>query len=111
MSPVEKYIASFDGDIQIRLKELRQLFFEINPGAQESIRYNMPAFKVGNYRLYFSGYSKHIGFYPVGRFSEIEDEVAPYRAKGTKDSLHFKHTMPLPTDLIKKIIIHTSKKS
>jgi uncharacterized protein YdhG (YjbR/CyaY superfamily) len=79
------------------------------PDTTESIRYNMPAYKVGKQYLYFAAYKKHIGFYPVYRQTEIENEIAAYRAKGTKDSLHFLHHKPLPNELIKKIIELKSK--
>ena len=109
MNDIEKYIAQFDSEIQRRLTELRQTFFAVCPECEESIRYNMPAYKVGKYHLYFAAYKKHIGFYPIHRLSELEDQLSAYRAKGTKDSLHFKHTEPLPTELIKEIIRLTAK--
>src|SRR5690349_11268035 len=104
MSEVEQYITLFDSDVKYRLTILRQLFFDVLPGTQESIRYKMPAFTVGSHHLYFAAYKKHIGFYPVYGLPEIEEQVAPYRAKGTKDSLHFPHNKPLPVELIKEII-------
>jgi uncharacterized protein YdhG (YjbR/CyaY superfamily) len=109
MNEVENYIAQFEPDIQSRLKILRQLFSEVSPHTKESIRYKIPAFKVGNHFLYFAAYKKHIGFYPVYGLSEIEEEVTKYRAKKTKDSLHFMHDNPLPIELIKKIIKLKSK--
>jgi len=104
MNEVDKYISQFDPEIQARLNDLRQLFFATNAGTQESIRYKMPSYKIGNYQLYFAAYKKHIGFYPVYGPTEIENELYLYRAKGTKDSLHFLHNKPLPIELIKKII-------
>ena len=104
MKQVEEYISQFDPEIQIRLKELRQLFFDIIPNIEESISYNMPSYKVGKHSLYFAAYKKHIGFYPVYELLTMEDELANYRAKGTKDTLHFLHREALPIELIKKII-------
>jgi uncharacterized protein YdhG (YjbR/CyaY superfamily) len=104
MNEVELYISQFEPEIQSRLEILRQLFFEVLPDTEESIRYKMPAFKVGNHHLYFAAYKKHIGFYPVYGLTTIEDEILEYRAKKTKDSLHFTHDKPLPIDLLKKII-------
>lgn len=104
MSEVEKYISQFNPEIQSRLNKLRELFFEIQPSCEENIRYNMPAYKVGKDHLYFAAYKKHIGFYPVYSSSKLEGKIAPYRGKGTKDSLHFLHAKPLPIDLIKEII-------
>jgi uncharacterized protein YdhG (YjbR/CyaY superfamily) len=104
MNEVELYISQFEPEIQSRLEILRQLFFEVLPDTEESIRYKMPAFKVGNHHLYFAAYKKHIGFYPVYGLTEIEDEILEYKAKNTKDSLHFAHDKLLPIDLLKKII-------
>jgi uncharacterized protein YdhG (YjbR/CyaY superfamily) len=109
MNEVEKYIQQFEPDVQEKLNVLRQVFFEVLPDTVESIRYKMPAFKVGKYYLYFAAYKKHIGFYPIYGLTEIEDEVSEYRAKNTKDSLHFMLDRPLPIELIKKIIKLKSK--
>lgn len=105
MNHVEEYIAQFDPEIQSRLNTLRQLFFEILPECEESIRYKMPAYKVGKYHLYFAAYKKHIGFYPTYGLPELEEKIAPYRAKKTKDTLHFMHNDALPIELIKEIIV------
>jgi uncharacterized protein YdhG (YjbR/CyaY superfamily) len=104
MTEVEKYIQQFDPDVQEKLNILRQIFFDVLPNTEESIRYKMPAFKVGKHHLYFATYKKHIGFYPVYGLTEIEEKVSEHRAKNTKDSLHFMLNKPLPIDLIKKII-------
>ena len=84
MSEVELYISQFELEIQSRLEILRQLFFEVLPDTEESIRYKMPAFKVGKHHLYFAEYKKHIGFYPVYGLTEIEEEVSRYRVKKQK---------------------------
>ena len=109
MPEFENYISQFEPLIQKRLKEIRQIFFDTVPETEETIRYKMPAYKVGNYYLYFAAYKKHIGFYPVYGLPEIEEEISIYRAKKTKDSLHFMHNQPLPKELIKKIITLKSK--
>ncbi len=109
MTDVEKYIQQFEPDVQEKLSTIRQLFFEVLPNTKESIRYKMPAFKVGNYHLYFAAYKKHIGFYPVYGLPEIENDLSEYRAKKTKDSLHFMLDKPLPIALIKEIITLKSK--
>ena len=104
MNEVEQYISQFEPEIQARLEILRKLFFEVLPDTEESIRYKIPAFKVGKYHLYFAAYKKHIGFYPVYGLTELEEKFSSYRAKNTKYSLHFPHDKPLPIDLLKKII-------
>lgn len=109
MNAVEAYIHQFEPDIQKRLHVVRKLFFGVLPDTEESIRYNMPAYTVGKGHLYVAAYKKHIGFYPVYGLAEIEDEISAYRAKKTKDTLHFPHDKPLPVELIKKIIQVKSK--
>lgn len=109
MTEVEKYIQQFEPNVQEKLNTLRQVFFEVLHDTEESIRYKMPAFKVGKHHLYFAAYKKHIGFYPVYGLPEIEEEIAAYRAKKTKDSLHFMLDKPLPVELIKNIIQLKSK--
>jgi uncharacterized protein YdhG (YjbR/CyaY superfamily) len=111
MTEVEKYIQQFQSDIQEKLNTLRQVFFKALPDTEESIRYNMPAFKVGNHHLYFAAYKNHIGFYPVYGLTEIEDQISLYRAKKTKGTLHFMLDQPLPIELIAAIIKLKSKKN
>ena len=88
---------------------MRQVFFEVLADTEESIRYKMPAFKVGKHHLYFAAYKKHIGFYSVYGLTEIEDEISEYRAQKKKDSLYFMLDKPLPIELIKNIIRLKSK--
>lgn len=109
MNPVDHYIKTFPETIQERLITLRQLFFQLIPNVEESIRYKMPAYKVGKHHLYFAAYKKHIGMYPVYGLGELENEIESYRAKNTKDSIHFLHDEDLPIELIKFIIIAKSK--
>lgn len=109
MRSVENYIKQFEPDIQVRLNTLRQIFFDELPETEESIRYNIPAFKVGGQYLYFAAYKNHIGFYPVYGLMEIETKLTVYRAKKAKDSLHFPHNKPLPIELIQLILKHKMK--
>jgi uncharacterized protein YdhG (YjbR/CyaY superfamily) len=109
VTQVETYILQFEPLIQERLNAIRQLFFELLPDTEEFIRYNMPAFKVGKHFLYFAAYKKHIGFYPIYNLPLLEESLAAYKAKNTKDTLHFVHHEPLPLNLIKQIIIQKAQ--
>lgn len=84
MTEVENYILQFEPEIQGKLNTLRQLFFQVLPDIDESIRYKMPAFKVSKHHLYFAAYKKHIGFYPVYGLPEIEQEITKFRAKNKR---------------------------
>lgn len=101
---IDEYIAAQPEAIAQRLSSIREVFHSLVPETQESIRYELPAFTVGNDHLYISAYKKHIGMYPMYGIAELNHKMEPYRGKGTKDALHFKHTEPLPYELIEEII-------
>jgi uncharacterized protein YdhG (YjbR/CyaY superfamily) len=105
---IDEYISVFPQDVQKRLIHIREVFKIAFPEVEESIKYGMPAFKVGREYLYVSAYKNHIGMYPMYNLPNIENELNAFRGKGTKDALHFPHMKPLPLDLIKKIIIEKS---
>ena len=103
-STVDDYINDQNTDVAARLRTVRHLFHEIVPKTEESIRYDMPAFTIGDEHLYVAAYKNHIGMYPMYGISELDTKMLPYRGKGTKDALHFRHTEALPIELIKEII-------
>ena len=102
---VDEYISEFPEHIQARLIQIREVFKKVFPKVEETIRYGMPAFKLGKEHLYIAAYKNHIGMYPMYNVDKIENEISPFRGKGTKDALHFPHTQPLPLELIEKIVI------
>lgn len=111
-STIDDYIAAQLPDVGERLTLIRKTFHKVLPNTEESIRYDMPAFTVGGYHLYMSAYKNHIGMYPMYGIPELDEKMLSYRGKGTKDALHFKHSEPLPLELIEEIILaKESKKS
>jgi len=104
MLTVESYIESFPKNIQTRLKKLRSLILKNAEGAVESISYGMPAYKThGKPLLYFAGYENHIGLYATPSANvEFKKELASY--KQGKGSIQFPLELPLPNELILKII-------
>lgn len=104
MQDVDRYISNFPSDIRERLNLIRFTFYEELPEVSETIRYNMPSFKVGTSHIYYAAYKKHISLHAIYGINEIEAKLALYRAKGTQDTLHFPHNKPIPFDLIKEII-------
>src|SRR5262249_12632693 len=73
------------------------------PGAQETISYNMPAFKLNDRIIvYFAAFKRHIGLYPPVRDSAaLKRAAAPYA--GPKGNLQLPHDHPIPFDLIARI--------
>ncbi|WPR70351.1 DUF1801 domain-containing protein [Flavobacterium sp. NG2] len=101
---IEEYIAIQPEFHQELLYKIIKTIKKTAPQVEESIRYNMPAFKLNKTHIYVAAYKNHIGMYPMYGLDEIENELSKYRAKGTKDSIHFPFKNPIPFDLIEKIV-------
>ncbi len=100
---IDEYIRSFPEEIQKILNELRTVIKTIAPEAIEKISYQMPTFYLNGNLVYFAAYKNHIGFYPTSSgISEFQDELKEY--KYSKGTVQFPIDMPLPIDLIKRIV-------
>lgn len=102
---VDAYINTFSGDIQERLRIVRDLIREIVPQeAEETISYGIPTVKLsGKYVVYFAGFKKHISIYPILHTDDaLRKEIEPYiKGRGT---LQFPLDKPLPLPLIRKVV-------
>jgi len=88
--------------VQAILQKIRQVVQSAAPGAQETISYQIPAFKLNGVLVYFAAFKKHIGFYPPIRGdAQLEKDVSPYA--GEKGNLKFPLDQPIPFDLIERI--------
>src|SRR6185369_1983952 len=100
---IDEYISAFSPDVQTILQQIRQVVQSAAPGAQETISYQIPAFKLNGVLVYFAAFKKHIGFYPPVRGDvRLEKAVAPYA--GEKGNLRFPLDQPIPFDLIERIV-------
>ena len=102
---VDEYIKSFPAETRKKLEQVRKIIMKAAPGAEESMSYGMPAYKINKKPLvYFAGYNNHIGFYatPSGH-AAFADELSKY--KQGKGSVQFPLDEPLPLDLIKQITL------
>jgi uncharacterized protein YdhG (YjbR/CyaY superfamily) len=107
VATVDEYIDLFPKNTQTKLKEVRKLIKKTAPEAEELISYAIAAYKLRKKALiYFAGYEKHIGLYPLPHNidPEFAEEIKPYVAgKGT---LRFPLDRPLPLALIEKVVKH-----
>lgn len=103
-NPVDEYINKFDGEVKVRLLEIREVIRAEVPEAEESISYGMPGYKLnGKPVVYFAGYEHHVGFYatPNGH-DAFKDEFSRY--KQGKGSVQFPNNQPLPLDLVRRVV-------
>lgn len=100
---IDDYIRHFPVEVQDTLQKLRTIIKEAAPEAEETISYQMPAFSLNGILVYFAAWKNHIGFYPTSSgMHAFKDDLSQY--KGTKSSIHFPLTKPLPKELISKIV-------
>lgn len=100
---IDEYIESFPEDIQAILKALRQAIREAAPQAEETISYQMPAFRQNSILVYFAAFKNHIGFFPTASgVSAFNQKLSTYDT--SKGTVRFPFDKPLPLDLIKEIV-------
>ncbi|MDP4085255.1 MAG: DUF1801 domain-containing protein [Bacillota bacterium] len=100
---IDEYIFQFPPEVQETLKTLRLVIKEAAPEAEEKISYQMPTFSLHESLVFFAAWKNHIGFYPTSSgMNAFKQELSDY--KGTKDSIHFPFTKPLPYELISRIV-------
>ena len=100
---VDEYIAGFPDDVQPILAQVAAAIRRGMPGADEKIRYGMPAFMLGGrHGLHFAGWKQHVGLYPVPPLPpDLEARVAPFRS--TKDTVKLPYRNGVPYELVEEI--------
>lgn len=109
---IDEYISGFSEDMQSRMKELRKVIHEVAPHAEESIRYKMASFKIGESSfVYFAGFKNHISFYPFPTgVKELEKESSAYNTSG-RGTIQFQNDEEIPYDLVRKLVRYWLKES
>lgn len=98
----EEYFATQPADVRLRLEKIQAEVERVVPGVEQTISYNLPAFKRGRTFFYFAGFKSHIGvFPPVTEDRELISETEALR--GPKGNLSFFHSKELPLPLIGRI--------
>jgi uncharacterized protein YdhG (YjbR/CyaY superfamily) len=99
---IDEYLAGFPRPVQKVLKQVRRTIRKAVPEAQESISYNMPAYKLnGRGMIAFAGWKAHYSLYPanarlIAAFKK-ELDLYEYNDKGT---IRFPLSEPVPEALI-----------
>ena len=100
---IDDYIARFPEDVQVALEKVRATVRKAAPKAEETISYQMPAFRQNDVLVYFAGWKTHIGFYPVpSAIKAFDKELSAY--EGAKGSVKFPLDKPMPVGLISRIV-------
>jgi uncharacterized protein YdhG (YjbR/CyaY superfamily) len=100
---IDGYVSQFSGDVRAVLEDVRAAIRRAAPDAEETIGYQMPAFRQHGILVYFAAWKKHIGLYPpTSGDAALEKAVARYA--GPKGNLQFPLDEPMPLDLIERIV-------
>jgi len=100
---IDEYIAGFPPEVQAILEKIRLTIRKAAPGAEETIKYQMPTFTLHGNLVYFAAFKTHIGFYPIPTgIEKFKKELAPF--KQGKGSVQFPLDQPIPYSLISKIV-------
>jgi uncharacterized protein YdhG (YjbR/CyaY superfamily) len=103
---VDEYLAALPDDRRGPMESLRRAIRAAAPDADETIAYNMPAFRTrgGRFLVSYDAYKSHYSLFPftdemVAAFGE---ELAPYLAgKGT---IRFPADRPIPEALVTRLV-------
>jgi uncharacterized protein YdhG (YjbR/CyaY superfamily) len=107
---IDEYIAGFPPEVQAILEKIRLTIKKAAPGAEETIKYQMPTFTLHGNLVYFAAFKTHIGFYPIPTgIEKFKKELAPY--KQGKGSVQFPLDQPIPYGLISKIVTFRVKEN
>ena len=103
---VDEYIDAALIGVDERLREMRRIIRAAAPGTEETISYNIPAYKSdGVVVMQFAGFTAHtsLSFFPTaGVYAAFADELSEYTT--SKSAIRFPLDEPLPVDLIDAIV-------
>jgi uncharacterized protein YdhG (YjbR/CyaY superfamily) len=103
-SAVEQYLAALPARQRTMMRRVRQAVRAAAPGAEELIRYRMPAFRLDGMLVYYAAFADHYSFF-VGSSTvrrRFAKEFQPFESgKGT---LRFTDDRVLPLALIRRVV-------
>ena len=99
---ITEYIDAAPKEAQKKLREMHACIRKSAPGAEESLKWGMPAFSYGRILVTFAAHKTHIGFYPTpSAVSAFAKDLSKFTT--AKGSIQFPLEKPLPLPLIRKI--------
>jgi uncharacterized protein YdhG (YjbR/CyaY superfamily) len=107
---IDDYIAQFPTDVRELLFKIRQTIQAAAPAAEETISYQMPAFRLNGILVYFAAFKNHIGFFPTSSpITAFQKELSPYET--SKGGVKFPIGQPILFALIRKIVEYRVKQN
>ena len=103
---VDEYLAALPEDRRGPMESLRRAIRAAAPDADETIAYNMPAFRMrsGRFLVSYDAFKAHYSLFPFtdAMVASYGEELAPYLAgKGT---IRFPADRPIPEGLVTRLV-------
>jgi uncharacterized protein YdhG (YjbR/CyaY superfamily) len=99
---IAEYIDAAPKETQKKLREMLNCIRAAAPGAEETLKWGMPAFSHQRILVTFAAFKHHIGFFPTPSAVKVfADELSEYKTASA--SIQFPLDKPLPLALIRKI--------
>jgi uncharacterized protein YdhG (YjbR/CyaY superfamily) len=103
-SPVDVYLAKQPKAARTALRRVRAAIRRALPGAEETISYQIPAYKLhGRVAIYFAGWKEHYSVYPANDRLVKAFGRALARYELSKGTIRFTLAEPVPVRLIERI--------
>jgi uncharacterized protein YdhG (YjbR/CyaY superfamily) len=100
---IDDYIDTFPLNVQRKLRELRRTIRKAAPKAEETISYQIPAFKLNGNLVYFAAFKNHIGLYPTtSAMRAFKKELSKYET--SKGTVRFPMNKPIPLGSVERIV-------
>jgi uncharacterized protein YdhG (YjbR/CyaY superfamily) len=100
---VDEYIALQPVTHRAGLELLRKTIKKAAPGAEETISYQMPAYRLHGMLVFFSATNTHYGFYPTSSpMVPFREKLKPYST--SKGAIRFPFDKPIPVKLVTEIV-------
>jgi uncharacterized protein YdhG (YjbR/CyaY superfamily) len=107
-SNVDEYIQMAPAMVQVKLQELRSILRSVAPLTNETLKWGQPVFVKRTILFVYSAHKSHLTFTPTRRsLMPFESRLTQYVVK--KDSIQFRYSEPLPSELIRQIATYRLK--
>ncbi|NUM76068.1 DUF1801 domain-containing protein [candidate division KSB1 bacterium] len=107
---ISEYIDAAPKETQKKLREMLACIRKAAPGAEEGLKWGMPAFSYRRILVTFKAFKHHIGFYPTpSAVKAFAKELSKFKTASA--SIQFPLDKPLPLALIRKITAFRVKES
>ena len=109
---VDEYLATFPDGVLDVLRTVRRTIQEAVPCAEETISYQMPAYKFHGWLLYFAGFKKHYSLFvppPESVITTFSNELSGYVV--SKSTFKFPLDEPVPVELIRNMARHRTEEN